>query len=181
MTPNIQLNPSEKILLETSPSQRYAFYLIIAKFWTWIVSAIILYMMLNMQGVVNLLSSFHFDNISKVKSGVLLVLCLFMVISYLWFSFINNRYRYYFTNERCIYYYSFFATDNKMLPYSRIFNAEIKQNFLQILFNIASISINTQNISDPNFMTSNFPVLKGLPKNTAEQISQIVSSNIPRV
>jgi len=181
MKQNIQLNPNEKILLQTTPCQMYSFYLVISKFWTWIVSTIILFFLLYSPGVVNLVKSFHYLDMDEIKLGIFLVLCLFIVLSYLWFSFINGRYHYYFTDERCIYYYNFLGTDNRMLPYSRIFNAEIKQNFLQSLLNIASVYINTQNVSDPFFLASNFPVIKGLSKSTAENISQIISSRIPRV
>lgn len=179
---NLALNTGEKLLLETSPCQRYVLYLMSIRLWNWVVSAVILLLLLNTQGVVSLFSQYvHLGLLENIKWGIVWGLLLLLSIRYLWLAFINNRYRYYFTNERCVYVFQFLSKETNMLPYSRIFNAEIKQNFLQSVFNIADIYINTQNVSDPNFLTSNFPVLKGLTRTTAENITQIISSRIPRV
>lgn len=184
MNSSIKLLDGEKIIFECSPQQSLVGYLLIQKSLKMIIKTIIWILLIVGYLYYSLTKNNHTDNvhfsmsnlhIGQISLLIVAIILLLTVCSYYWLSIIVSRYKYIFTDQRCLIYSGFIGINKKVIPYNRIADVDILQGTLEALFGISNVLIDEQAMNVANRL-----FLYGLSMDDAEQVTHVVSDHITK-
>jgi membrane protein YdbS with pleckstrin-like domain len=183
MNTPVKLNEGEKLELDLKPQGSLTMYNTISN----LAGELFALIVVTMYAVYKFKTDYYLtkDKVNNIEltSAVMLKLgFIILVVVLLWFGFrwfINSikvgHMRYVFTDQRCIIYSGFIGVNKQVIPYNRIADVDITQGTFEAMFKISSVEIDEQamNIASQTY-------IKGLAREDAEAITDIVSKHISK-
>ena len=173
METSLQLNEGENLVLECRPQKTLIVNLLFKDIMRTIVLIIFVF-------IYSLFSDKHSASLQQLYNSYFpKALGIFLIFAVVYFGIIYainaikvSHFRYILTDQRCIIYSGFIGINKQVIPYNRVADVNIQQGTGEAILGLSSVFIDEQAM---NF--SNGALLKGLNRDTAEQITKIVSQH----
>lgn len=183
MTKNLHLQEGEKVLLTLAPAKNASWYFFLSRVWhifVILIFAVFYLLARDSQNLANQYNAAVFPYLKEIALGIAAFLVLFLVFGWLYTKTMLSAYQYVITNQRCLLNYGFFSLNQRMIPFSKISDLDLRATFVERLFGLGSVYIeNVATIIRANNNTANNTTrLEGLSLEECNQAMDVISHQI---